>query len=275
MDDAGRRPAAELRAVRIRGVARRQSHGIRHRGAADLRLRQREVSALVRRGFPGHVAVTGRIPEWILALARFRCRPARVDGQVRVCGPATLVDGDERGRMDRGEARHRRHPGARDGAGDRQPAVGQGAGGCVQTRGAPRSPYATCRRGGDGRRAGSDRPSRHRVRELERRPCHRRRNGGPIPERRGDCRRGECPELRGRRGRLVGQVRRGSGDWQNQHVRRSREPHIRHGSGEGGAAVRARRESRLLVARRVPAGPRQGRLQSQLLVVHGRDGSGV
>ena len=275
MDGAGRRSAAELRAVRIRGVARRQSHGIRHRGAPDLRLRQREVPALVRRGFPGHVAVTGRIPEWILALARLRCRPARVDGQVRVCGPAALVDGDERGRMDRGEGRHRGHARARDGAGDRQPALGQSPGGRVQARGTARTAHATRGRRGDGSRAGSDRPSGYRVRELEGRPCHRRRNGGPIPERRGDCRRGEYPELRRRRGRLVGQVRRGSGDWQNQHVRRSREPHIRHGSGEGGAAVRARRESRLLVARRVPAGSRQGRVQSQLLVVYGRDGSGV
>src|SRR5438093_210653 len=78
------------------GAPGRQSHGVRHRDAAHLRLRECEVRVVVRGRLPRHLALAGRIPERLLARARVRCRSSRIDGKVHVCGAASLPHGHER-----------------------------------------------------------------------------------------------------------------------------------------------------------------------------------
>src|SRR5216117_2778220 len=93
MDEAGGRPAHELRGLRVRGAAGRQSHGVRHRDAAQLRLRECEVRVVVRRRLPRHLALAGRIPERVLPRACVRRgRPASMAKFVYV-GPRLSLTG--------------------------------------------------------------------------------------------------------------------------------------------------------------------------------------
>src|SRR5207244_3095799 len=56
VDEAGRRPAHELRAVRLRSAPRRQPHRVRHRQCTRLRLRECKVHPLLRCGLPRYLA---------------------------------------------------------------------------------------------------------------------------------------------------------------------------------------------------------------------------
>src|SRR6266566_1882390 len=103
-------------------------------------------------------------------------------------------------------------------------------------------------------------------------PGGRGGDGGALPERRRHRGRRECPQLRRWCGREDGQVRaeperRGRGV-----VPADERPRRGDGDRQGGAAARARRQSRPFAHRCLLAGVGQGGLQGQLLALPGRNG---